>query len=196
MNKIYIEYLCGCFDEKEVTEITQLCKTYDVEASLCERRPCIVNAALDELVETVLLFVNSAELQTSISIFNVGNSISHLVKWMWEKLKSKKTTKLTSNTVEKVDANIIVRVNNVKILFKKNMTDEELSKYLHVALCESKRAVQVETNCPIVIDGDNDEINVYYLEEFAKKAIGTEYNTIRSVSYRKYSRRKHNAKIR
>lgn len=190
MSKIYIEYVYGCFDEKDVAEINQIYNSYHIDVKLYERRPCIVNAALDELVETVLLFITSNELQTGISIFNIASSISTAAKWMWNKLKSKKLTKITSDTVEEKDANIIVQVDNVKILLDKSISEDELAKYLRVALRESKKASQNEENRPFVVDGDHNTVNVYYLEEFAKKTIGAEHKTIRSISHRKYGRRK------
>lgn len=190
MSKVYIEYINGCFDEKDIAEISQIYSSYHVDVNHYERRPCIVNAALDELVETVLLFIASSELQTGISIFNLASSIVSAAKWMWNKLKSKKLAKVTSDTVEEKDANIIVQVDNVKILLDKSISEEELAKYLRVALCESKRASQNDKNCPVVIDGDHNTVNVYHLEEFAKKTIGVEHKTIRSISHRKYGRRK------
>ena len=189
MSRIHVEYLHGCFDEKEVIEITQLYKTYDVDVILHEKHPHIVNAAFDELVETILLFINAAELQTGIAIFNIAAAISSVTKWMWEKLKSKKLKKITRDTIEEKDANIIVQVDNVKILLDKKATDEELAKYLYIALCESKRATKEEAGRQIVIEGDNNTVNVYYLEEFAKKTIGNEYKRIRAVSRRKSGKR-------
>ena len=79
MSKIYIEYVNGCFDEKDVAEISEIYSSYNVDVKLYERRPCIVNAALDELVETVLLFISSSELQTGISIFNIASSVAAVI---------------------------------------------------------------------------------------------------------------------
>ena len=190
MSKIYIEYVNGCFDEKDVAEISEIYSSYNVDVKLYERRPYIVNAALDELVETVLLFISSSELQTGISIFNIASSVSAVAKWMWNKLKSKKLKKVTSDAVEEKDAKIIIQVDNVKILLNKNISEEELTKYLHIALCESKVVTQKEEHRPIIVDGDNNIVNVYYLEEFAKKTIGADHKVVRSISHRKYSGRK------
>lgn len=190
MSKVYIEYINGCFDEKDIAEISRIYSSYHVDINLYERRPCIVNAALDELVETVLLFISSSELQSGISIFNIASSIASVAKWMWNKLKPKKLTKVTSDTVEEKDANIIVQVDKVKILLDRSISEEELVKYLHIALCESKIVAQKEEHRPIVVDGDHNTVNVYYLEEFAKKTIGAEHKTIRSISHRKYGRRR------
>ena len=196
MSRIYIEYLNGCFDEKDVAEISQIYNSYNVDVKLYERRPMIVNAALDELLETVLLFINSSELQTSIAIFIIASAISAVAKWMWNKLKSKRLKMVTCDTVEEIDAKIIVQVDNVKILLNKNISEEELTKYLHIALSESKIVAQEEKHRQIIIDGDNNTVNIYFLKEYAKKTIGAEHKSIRTVSYRKYGGRDNNAKIR
>lgn len=190
MVDIHIEYFQGCFDEKDIEEIKQLHTSYDVNVETHERKPTIINAALDELVGDILLFINSNELQTFISIFNIAESLAVVVKWMWNKLKSNNPIKITSKTNEEKEVNIIIQVDNIKILLDRNTTEEELSKYLRIALRESKVVSQEKTNKPLVIDGDNNTVNVYYLEEFAKKTIGKEYKTIRSTAHRKNVRRK------
>lgn len=190
MSKVYMEYLQGCFDENDIIVINKIFDMCDVDIELYERPPYIVNAALDELVESVLLIINSDELQTLLSITKLATPIAAAVKWIWNKLKSTKVKKVSINEVKDEEANIIIQVDNVKILLDSGMSEEQLAKYLRIALVASNELVHQDANIPIVIEQNNNAVNAYYLEEFAKKKYGLEYRTIRPHSYRKYSRRK------
>ena len=77
----------------------------------------------------------------------------------------------------------------MKILLDKTASEEELSMYLRVALQESKIATQSVQNKQIIIDGNNNTVNMYSLEEYAKKAIGAKHKTIRVTAHPKKDRR-------
>lgn len=190
MSNIYIEYLYGCFNENDIEEIKQINNAYNFNLELQEKQPTIVNAALDELVGEILLYINSNELQTAIAIFNIAEFLASVVKWMWNKLKKIKLSKVTSKTAEEKQANIIIQVDNVKILLDKTASEEELSKYLRVALQESKIATQNAENKQIIIDGNNNTVNMYLLEEYAKKTIGEKHKAIRVTAHSNNDRRK------
>ncbi len=190
MSNIYIEYLQGCFDKNDIAELNQISNNHQVALELHEKHPAIYNAALDELVPEILLFINSNGLQTSIDIFNIVNAAFAFILWMKKKVKSKKIAKVSTNSVEEKEPNIIIQVDNVHILLDKKATDEQLKPYLQNAIKLATRAVKEQENKSIIIDGDNNTVNVYNLEEFAKKKIGRDYKTIRSTSHRKYGRRK------
>lgn len=190
MSNIYIGYLSGCFDESDIEELIQINRAYGINLEIQERKPVIINAALDELVEEVLLFINSSDLQTVISIFNIADFMVVVVKWIWSKLKLFKIHKITSSANAEKPVNVIIQVDNIKILLDENLSEEDLSKYLRVALRESKTVIQETENKPTVIEGDNDMVIVYKIEEYAKKKIGVEHKTIRKTRYRKYSRRR------
>lgn len=189
MSNIYIEYLHGCFNENDIEEIKQINNAYNFNLEIQEKQSTIVNAALDELVEEVLLYITSNELQTAIAIFNIAEFLAAIVKHMWNKLKSLKLSKVTSKTTEEKQANIIIQVDNVKILLDKTASEKELSMYLRVALQESKIATQSVQNKQIIIDGNNNTVNMYSLEEYAKKAIGAKHKTIRVTAHPKKDRR-------
>lgn len=194
MSNIYIEYLSGCFNENDIEELKQINDTYGFNIEFQERKPAIINAALDELLEQVLLFINSTELQTVISVFNVAEFMAIVIKSIYEKLKPLKINKITSSTSEEKSINIIIQVDNVKILLDQNVSEEDFTKYLRVAMQESVMITKETENKTIVVEGDNDMVVSYHIEEYAKKKIGMKYKSIRRTKYRKHGRKNNGKK--
>lgn len=193
MDKIYIEYLINCFNDTDLEEIKQIFKDAGIETIFHENFPC-VNAALDDLVATVLLAINSNELQSMISILNLVNAIVLVVKYMRNKFKGKTVSKISSDKVEKIPPNIIIQVGNTKILLPLNITDDKFKKYVHTALIEAKQINESALNRnTVIIEENNDTINIYSLEEFAKRKINMNYKTLRVIPM---SNKRRNSKSR
>lgn len=173
MNKIYLEYFNGYFNQQEVDELSAFYNDSGISIEIHERQPCFINAAFDELVADILLFITSQEVQTTISILNFVAPIAKMIKYIYNKFKMRKAKKISANSIEEREPNIIIEVDTIKILIPKDTTEEELTHYLCAALDASKKISQNEDELLIIEENDLG-ISIYTLLEFAERKMSAQ----------------------
>lgn len=173
MSRIYLEYFNGCFNQEEVNEISAFYHDSGTSIEIYERKPYFINAALDELVADILIFITSQEVQTIIALWAFTSPIAKMIKHIYNKLKTKKLKKLTISADEERDPNIIIEIEKIKILIPRDSTEEELTRYLCAAFDASKKINQNEDELLIIEESDSG-ISIYTLLEFAERKMSAQ----------------------
>ena len=169
MVDIHIEYFEGILEENETIEITQLCRKENTEIEFHQKRPFLMNAALEELVGDVVLHLPPAEI-VPFALTNLIPAICTIVNKIQEFGKNKSFRKVTTNNCESKELNIIIENGNAKILFSDNALTNDINKYLQMAI-EVAVDYQQMDKAEIIISGNNKELHVESLEKYVYRII-------------------------
>lgn len=165
MNKIHIEYFDGLLTNEEIDDITQSCSNEYVGMEFHKKESCIMNAALDELIGQLILYIPPSEVLAIVST-TIIPVVCTSVKKIRELVKERMVKKVTPNSIEEKEPNIIIQAGNMKILLPKDASDCDVDKYLSMAI---KSTVEYEQpqNTEIIVSGDDKGMHIETLEKYA-----------------------------
>lgn len=165
MNKIHIEYFDGLLTNEEIDDITQSCSNEYVGMEFHKKESCIMNAALDELIGQLILYIPPSEV-LAIASTTIIPVVCTSVKKIREIVKERMVKKVTPNSIEEKEPNIIIQAGNMKILLPKDTSSCDVDKYLSTAI---KSTVDCEhpQNTEIIVSGDDKAIHIETLEKYA-----------------------------
>lgn len=164
-----IEYLENSFSESEQKQIKDTFAKSNIE--FCRKKPKIRQAAFDELFGQVVIFLSSNEVTAIVNGTALIGVIIGVIKYISNLAKKKRYTLLTNNSQSLYPMNVIIQVENVKILKPEKLNDEYLSVALSIACSDD-----IPKDCEIIISYDEklrvETINQYVLRNLKKKGIG------------------------
>lgn len=168
MNKIHIEYFDGLLTDEEIVDVTQSCSNEHVDMEFHKKESCIMNAALDDLVGQLVLHVSPQFI--AIASTTIIPVVCTSVKRIRELVKERMVKKVTPNSIEEKEPNIIIQAGNMKILLPKDASDCDVDKYLSMAI---KSTVECEPpqNTEIIVSGDDKGMHIETLEKYAYRII-------------------------
>lgn len=127
-----VEYLEKSFSENEKEEILNLFKDYEIQF-YC-KKPEIRQAAFDELVGQVIIFLSSNEVTAIVNGMAIIGSIVGIIKFIIKKSKQKKFTTITVSSKRVCPMNVIIQVDNIRIIQPENADEISIDDYLEMAL--------------------------------------------------------------
>ena len=110
MSKIGVVYLDFLLSDEELTEVEQFSKENNIDVSFFPKKSEPINAALDELVMDIIIFVRSDSVQAAMDIITISTWVHFLIAKLKAKIQNKKMKKVTLRKVEDKKINIGVKV--------------------------------------------------------------------------------------
>lgn len=184
MKEIHVEYLDFLLEDEEIAEIEQISVENDIDVKFHPKKSKPMNAALDELVNDIIVFVRSDGFQAAKDAIEFSTCLYSLIEILKSKVKNKKMKKVTPRKIEDKKINIGVKVDNVDILLPEKGKEKDVVEYLAIALKEAGFASS-KTRKMIVVEKEKNNANVLFVEEYAKKKIGMEYYPIKIIPLKK-----------
>ena len=160
-----IQYLEGSFSEEDLSIIKE--SNPDIEIDFASKKPCITNAALDVLVGEVIIFFNSTEVTAIIHSLELAGLVFTTIKTIIKCAKKKQVTILSTSAQNVKHMNVIIQVDNVKILEPDNPESISLNDYLSLALV-AVTSPSMPKDRDIIISYDND-IYVETIDQYARR---------------------------
>ena len=183
MNNINIVYWDILADKDKINEINDFCKENNINTNIYIEKHGPMNAALDELISEIFIFVNSEEVQTIKNIFDFSKIIYSIFKKIKAKFTGKPLKMVTTKKIYDKEINVGIGVDNIKILLPKDINEKTIQEYLSIAFKESIAAASSEKE--IVMEFDNGAFISYFIDDYARKKIGKEYRPIKIIPLKK-----------
>ncbi len=169
-----ISYYDFWLNEEDEKEIESVCDGVVVEYK--RKKAGVMNAALDELFPDILLSFNSPEVQAVSTAIDLAVFIVGIISKIRSVVKQKKVSKVTPKTCEKKEANILVEVDNVKILLPEDSTIFSLEEYIALALnLATTKDIPPEEELIISFENNTlraESISIYAERKFSEKTKG------------------------
>ena len=161
-----IEFLENSFSENDQKQIINALNDSDIK--FCSKKPVIRQGAFDELFGQVVIFLTSNEVTAFANGTALIGTILGSIKFISNFSKKKRYTLLSRNSQSLCPMNVIIQVENVKILQPEKPNDEYLSAALVIACSDD-----IPKDCEMIISYDEklfvETMNQYVLRKLNKK---------------------------
>ena len=129
-----LSYYDFLLNETEIDEINQTIYNGNIDLEYAPKKPSPQNAAFDEFFSGIVVFLDSNEVQAFLAAVDIFLIFLNIVKRVKEYAANKKAYKVTSSTIEPLLNNVIIQVDNKKILEPQRFDSIKYDEYLFLAL--------------------------------------------------------------
>lgn len=169
-----LSYYDFLLNETEIDEINQTIYNGNIDLEYAPKKLSPQNAAFDEFFSGIVVFLDSNEVQAFLAAVDIFLIFLNIVKRVKEYAANKKAYIVTSSTIEPLLNNVIIQVDNKKILEPQRLDSIKYDEYLFLAL-QACKVDSYNKNEDIIISLDSsfrvETLNEYIARKIREKGI-------------------------
>lgn len=158
-----IECINGSLTKEEQLEIQNYSSEFEIEFD--NREHVIINAALDELVGQVVVWLSSKEVTAIVNSIEIANAFFKIVNNIKKFTSERRITKLDTKLAIQQSINVIIQIDNILIIQPE--PDISVNQYLIDALTFVDKN-SIPKKVEIIISYDN-RLRIETIDQYARR---------------------------
>lgn len=158
-----IECINGSLTKEEQLEIQNHASKFEIEFD--NREHVIINAALDELVGQVVVWLSSKEVTAIVNSIEIANAFFKIVNNIKKFTSERRITKLDTKLAIQQSINVIIQIDNILIIQPE--PDIPVNQYLIDALTFVDKN-SIPKKVEIIISYDN-RLRIETIDQYARR---------------------------